>query len=322
MQRNITLDYLKILLSFFVILIHLRPFFKEGSEFIMFLGWEITNSFTRIAVPCFFILNGYFLSKYMNNWKVVKKYALRILVIYTTWVLIYLSLYASLGYIEMSRVSILPIIKGIVVGFDHLWYLNALIMTVLILFFLYKIHFINGLKGEVILIIALFVIGYFVQCELLMERGGGYVMYSRNALFIGIPFVLLGKIIKTYEEKIVNININVLYLFMFLSGIVLVLESYFAFTSKASLDIYLSLIILSPAVIIYALKHSVFRSNDDNFKGMLATAIYCSHGLILTWVRTFPGHISPFFQLPVILFLTLCISMIVIELNKRVKIFI
>ena len=49
MERNIRLDYFRIILSLLVITIHAQFLFSENS----LIGWLISNGIARIAVPCF-----------------------------------------------------------------------------------------------------------------------------------------------------------------------------------------------------------------------------------------------------------------------------
>ena len=105
MQRNITLDYFKIFLCILIVLIHARPLF-EGWGSLSLLGWLISNGVSRIAVPCFFILSGFFFSPKLNQWDQIKKYIKKLLIVYVTWSVIYLSFLASLGWISISHESI------------------------------------------------------------------------------------------------------------------------------------------------------------------------------------------------------------------------
>jgi surface polysaccharide O-acyltransferase-like enzyme len=128
MERNITLDYFKLFLSVLVIIIHTPLIFsgngKELSE------WLIHDGITRIAVPCFFIINGYFIGEQILDGKFVKKYATRLLFIYIVWTTIYC--------VNFYDESIRRLFVFCLTGYLHLWYVVALIAGTVILYFFKK----------------------------------------------------------------------------------------------------------------------------------------------------------------------------------------
>lgn len=69
MERNILLDYVKIILSILVITIHMQPLFDYGE----FRGWIITHGIARVAVPIFFITGGYYIAGKLDDVKSLKK---------------------------------------------------------------------------------------------------------------------------------------------------------------------------------------------------------------------------------------------------------
>ena len=58
-MRNNNIDILKIVMAFLVVALHIFPVFGiDGPEGL--ISYEIANGITRIAVPTFFIISGYF----------------------------------------------------------------------------------------------------------------------------------------------------------------------------------------------------------------------------------------------------------------------
>ncbi len=77
MERNITLDYFKIFLSVLVITIH---FHSKSADYYSDLATSfICNGIARIAVPCFFIINGFYLYR-LKDRKSIGNYLSKILV--------------------------------------------------------------------------------------------------------------------------------------------------------------------------------------------------------------------------------------------------
>ncbi|SHF42011.1 acyltransferase family protein [Dysgonomonas macrotermitis] len=318
MKRNISLDYLKVVLSILVVLIHLKPLVKSDVYILNIISWEVTEGIARIAVPCFFILNGYFLGKKLINSILLKEHCTFLLKIYIIWILIYLSLYASLGSFETSSASIVPIIKSIIIGFEHLWYILALIEALIIIFVLEKLIPSEKTKSIIFLSLFLFCAGYWIQNKYILDIGK---FASRNALFIGVPFIYLGILIRKKESILLKFKSKYLLIISLCAFFLLLLEAYFSFLKGYSVDIYISLIILSPCVILFFIKRSHYTMQYNDFIKDLAPTIFYSHGVILTLVRLFPGHVDNIFQIPIILLFTLCLSCILMKINKNIKIF-
>lgn len=59
MKRNIVLDIYKIILSLMVVGIHIRFFYDFNNQ----IGYILNQGIFRLAVPSFFIINGYFFLK-------------------------------------------------------------------------------------------------------------------------------------------------------------------------------------------------------------------------------------------------------------------
>ena len=200
MKRNITLDYTKLFFSFLVIIIH-NPIFWE----FRFFSNLIVNGLCRIAVPCFFVLNGLYLGKVITNPDSFKKYIKRLLTFYFIWMLIYSPFY-FLHFKDSLNISILMNLTTLLFGFWHLWYIIALIGGVAILYYLKK----KNCNDMTLLWIAvvLFIIGWRIQkIELFYPNNEGIIggiirssFPSRNFIFMGFPFVVIGYLISNLKR--------------------------------------------------------------------------------------------------------------------------
>jgi hypothetical protein len=170
----------------------------------------------------------------------------------------------------------------------------------------------------------LFITGYFLQDYFRTSPLNYSIKLSayRNGLFVGFPFVFLGYLIKEKEAKLQQLkNRYVLYAATF-GLIALLTESGFAKLSMNHNDILLSLIVLCPALFILILKYSRYGDNDG-YIGKLASGIFFVHILIweiITVTFDFQSE-SRIIILPVILFLSMLVSTGIIELNKRIRLF-
>lgn len=306
MERNVTLDYLRFILSILVITIHVQPLFLPDTT----IGWLISNGLARIAVPCFFIINGYFLGDKILNWKATSKYITKLLIIYVVWVLVYF--YNSTGWDLKMSIIIFSF------GYSHLWYIVALIAGTFLLFVANKI-----IKNKNILLcicVLLFLVGATLQT--IMDINSVIDLFkTRNALFVGLPFIFLGNYIRAQKSKIEKIGNKTIFLLLIVSTILLLLESYICFTNNSGKDLYYALIAMCPLLFIFTLKHSK-QAVNDGYIGLLASGIYFTHVLAMGIVyNIFPHEEFKIYILPLIIFLSMIISVVVIQLNKRIKIF-
>ena len=80
------LNILKYISAFFIIILHLRPFlnFSRGFDF------AFNNIITRICVPIFFVITGYFVAKNeKEDTKYIDKYIKKMIPLYLIWSAIY-----------------------------------------------------------------------------------------------------------------------------------------------------------------------------------------------------------------------------------------
>ena len=81
------LDVLKYLCAILILILHLRPFFNFSNP----LDLTFNNIITRICVPIFFLITGYFVSKKeKENPCYIKDYIKRMIPLYLIWSLVYL----------------------------------------------------------------------------------------------------------------------------------------------------------------------------------------------------------------------------------------
>lgn len=303
MERNITLDFFRLILSLLVITIHIQPLFSKDS----ITGWVISDGIARIAVPCFFIINGYYVATKIDNFSSVKKYLGHLLLVYIVWSLVYL-------YSTFQDMTALSLAKTLIIGYCHLWYLPALVLSV---FLLYLIKKYTKLGVSVILIIGviLFAVGY------IFEPMRTNAATFRNGLFIGFPFVAMGYYIKVKSADI-NFKKSVLLIIAVLSLIGIGIESYFAYKIDFQREFYILLLVCCPALFLLTLKYKVnkpaesFLGNIGNFSAV----IYYAHWYVIWRLINMPEEYR-IYDLPLILMILTLISIVIVYINKRVKIF-
>ena len=163
---------------------------------------------SRMAVPIFFMISGFFYCKNKSNNKKTKNKS-KLLKLYLFWSFVYAIssiIYNSLNGVPISdylnnTFSIQTIFKFIFLNYHPLinvtWYLGAYLYSLIVIDFLYD----KGLKKYLyILSPILVIIGIFVGTIAKYIFGINYsVAFSRNFIFVGIPFFTFG--MQFYENK-------------------------------------------------------------------------------------------------------------------------
>ena len=143
------LDLVKFLCAALVVTIHVPPLNDVSTV----LNFAVVNYAARVAVPLFFVSAAYFVflkafdaseKNFGINTNVLLKYAARIFRLYVIWSLIYL----PFVYLDMYRFAgtfhFFYFTKTILINFvfssayGHLWYLNAICQTYLLIVLLLK----------------------------------------------------------------------------------------------------------------------------------------------------------------------------------------
>lgn len=312
MERNVTLDYFKIFFSILLITAHIYYPYQAGK---FYIGWYIPEGIARIGVPFFFLVNGYYFAKKINDYKAIKKYLGHLFIIYTTWFIIYLRpfIYRTEEFYIIDDLRIDVLLEKYFWGIFHLWYLPALITGIILLVLCKKL--IKKNLPIVIISIFLYIIGY------ILEPMRTDLSNFRNGLFIGFPFIAIGYCLRSIDFK--NIKDLHLITLSLLLLVFLIFESTLAQKVGFKRDIYIPLIFLCPALFILIQKHSTFKLSSKyyDYIGNLSSAIYFSHMYIIFKSNTIFKDISIIERFLIVSFISVLVSFLIVFLNKRIKIF-
>lgn len=272
-MRNNNIDLLKIVLAFLVIALHMFPVTKlKGFEGL--ISFEIASGITRIAVPTFFLISGYFLRNKLNDASYLLKYSKRILLLYVIWQLLYLPdliRFYHLGWFKRT-----DMILKLVYGYWHLWYLLA---TVIAVGLLYSIRN-SAIRFKWMVIIFLLTIGFVFQLLIQSDALHRYLniqfVYavmgtSRNFLFFAFPMMLVGTLYDSWQPFVSKIT-----KYYALLWIVLLIEValYYRFQVKA-MDFLLVLPLLSMLTFSIVKERASF--SDAPVSATLSLGIYLTH---------------------------------------------
>jgi len=276
MQRNAGTDGLKIALAMMVVALH-ASLFTETAEY---LNYIFVNGLLRIAVPTFFIINGFYFYPLIARNRSFSNWAKRLAVLYGIWMLLYLPFYWPVHW-ELARDQI-GLLEKLVFGYHHLWYLVGTLGAGAVLYLLRR----RSDKQMLICAVALFLVGYILQAlgnyAPIEEGVAGYLLNSgwifRNFLFFGFPLFAIGYLIAKHRLHKLPRRDPQLLCAIFASVLLLIAESsvhYFLHPAKAGVDMYLSLLVLCPLLFLFFHSRSA-RLNTD-FLSKLSTAIYLTH---------------------------------------------
>lgn len=279
-ERNITLDWLKILLSIFVVCAHAPYLFAKGS----ILNWYFSpNGFALMTVPVFFIVNGYFFQPFLSQPQRVRKYIFKMLTLYVAWSIIYIPIY----YGESSwRVIALYLVTGYI----HLWYLAALLFSVSLIFVLSR----KVKSSGYMLLIAIVVYLLFRSVDpiSMLGKAHSHLLFVLDSQPTGFLFVSLGCFIRD-KCKLDRLDSRKLILGSVVSFILFLILLYpsFNFTGRIFMVKGLMLPIVSLFIFLTAMRLAVYRESKGYVKYLsnISAGIYFMHVYFLL-------KLYPFFQ--------------------------
>ena len=330
------LDLLKLISAFLVVVIHCQPEIYE-KEFLI--------AFCRIAVPIFFIINGFFW-EHSNNAS-FKNGLLRIkkLAMLTAFVIVIYSIYDTIIHIldcyfiteatalaewkyQYTPIRVVTFILFNDSGAAYqCWYMLALIYTYAIVIFFDK-------KGKLTALYRyapfISIIQYFMNIvvECLLPKYNHGLLY-RNWLFMALPLFCIGASIgKAYQE-----NKQRLYekrkMFILCSFLILPLYTMEVLTIKyvfqTYFELYLSTIALALLLFLAGLTNELHSRLADFLSRcgqMYSTSIYCSHVLVGSIISLMINVLAPnYFKSycmfkPIIVFFS---SLLIAILYKRLR---
>ncbi|SFD64292.1 serine/alanine racemase [Paenibacillus catalpae] len=196
------MDWIKFGAALMVVANHTSPLlsYSAAADFL------ISNLFTRIAVPIFFMTAGFLFFRKLTGDPITDRnalhgYMLKTLKLYTAALLIYFPLNIYTGYFSESFTTY-SLIKDILFDgtFYHLWYLPALILGLYITFYMYQKMTMKAMLASAGL---LYIVGLLGDSYYgMLQNGSGIVHvyegmftvfdYTRNGLFYAPIYLAIG----------------------------------------------------------------------------------------------------------------------------------
>lgn len=315
-NRSLSVDILKVMLAFMVVGIH-SGFLEDISA----LGRYLTVSgLFRMAVPIFFVINGfYFFSVPPER---ISLWFKRVIQLYLFWTLVYIGYWFRAETINLFEIA--RVVKTILVGHEHLWYLPAMIGAALVLLPLRKLSTPALLATAIFLFAIGLTIQYLGNYHLFANKSLDTALNSlwlyRNFIFFAFPFFAIGYLLRKTEiykhvtmPKVAIMTVVALALFLTESYLDFILQA----TSKPEgFDIYLGLIVLCPLIFIVALKMDI--QGEGKTLALYSTGIYFVHPLLISLIKTYSDVGGTLLTLIVAILATLT-AWLLIKIHKHLK---
>ncbi|EHU2436766.1 TPA: acyltransferase family protein [Acinetobacter baumannii] len=307
MERNISLDVLKVILAFFIIALHGKIFQDINPE----LSFFTVNGIFRIGVPIVLIVSGFFFY-YVKDLTVWVK---RVFALYATWMVFY-----AYFYFEMPTniSSLAKDLLFIFFGYHHLWYLAGTLLGGILLYLARNLSTRLQLVSALVFFIGGVSMQYVGNMHVLpsiLDKAFNFYPVHRNFLTVCYPFLMLGFLIKKHDIA------NMLkhgWLFACLAIALLYVEVFFNYkfiSSTEPLDGMFALFIACPLIFLACMNMNI--KGKGKSIALFSTALYLIHPFFQNILQQFNVNSVSSFLLT-ILFSSIA-SVFLILLSKKVK---
>lgn len=282
-MRSKSLDILKCVAAVFVILIHAQFPGAFGDFLFLYARW---------AVPCFFMISGYFSFHAIQNRDTakIKKRVKRLVTVYLcaavfyyVWSFLLEGLDAPAAFFA-KRFTAENILKFLLLNatqsWAHLWFLPALIycyLFVLLLFRFNKTKLLSYLPVLLCIPLAVNTVAVGVRHSNLPAE------YCRNFLFMGIEFFAVGYLFKKFDAKVSALGKS-LPVALFFAGLCAAVAEFCFLDTKG--DLYLSTLLTAVSLFVLASHHEVRKGG--RLLGYMQTAtlpVYILHPAIINVIQ-------------------------------------
>ena len=336
------LNILKYISSILIIILHLRPFLNYSNE----LDLAFNNIITRICVPIFFIITGYFVAKKEKvNENYIKEYIRKTIPLYFVWSLLYIpviigtiikylptineyisKINITLPLLIILSIILLPIIVLVALCYTgvyyHLWYFPAIIFSLIVLK-KWKQKF--NIKYLLIISFILSLFGatetYYGVLPLSIKRTLSYYynifFTTRNFLFFGLFYVVLGYYVGTKEKA----YSKYCFLKLIVSFFLLTFEAILLHdTDRLNSNILLSCIPLTYYLFISSIYITNSMKLDFQF-GTYSKYYYLIHPMAIFVISSLYKNINyyPYLSIMIVILITHITSTLIIKLKEKNK---
>lgn len=303
------IDITKFICAIMVVAIHTQPFIN--------FSWldRGPGIVTRLAVPFFFVCTGFFLFDDIVDSPKIKKYLLRILLLYVIWSIVYLPFNWPID--DLIRTFLIEGVSG------HLWYLPALLFSIVLILILDRIISVKAilLLSSIVYLLGVFLSTYKSISSLFIgERVFEIIEFigTRNGLFYGFFYVSLGMWISKNTKRCYS---RVHHLVMLMIGLVLLgIEGIVAVIILHTSSTILWITCPLPVYALFMLTKGVHVEMNTLVIKKMSSFIYFSHYLwidLLSMIGVIDKGIKSFLYVVVI---SSIVAYLFIKLSAKSKV--
>lgn len=251
-KRVLIFDILKSICAFLIVCIHV-PFPGEVGSYI--------TALSRIAVPIFFMITGYFYSEVTRKRKITRQ-IMKIFILMIEANLLYLvwKWFCTVVSSDVNFLSNTFNVKNLLrfIFFNdsslsgHLWYLGAILYVLIITAIADKLKLSKALYWLTPLLLVMdLILGKYSL--ILLKREFPYILV-RNFLFVGVPYFCIGRMIREGLGQKIKKNTAAFLIVLF--SLTTCVERFIlvSIDMNPTRDHYLSSTLLAVAVFLFMLK--------------------------------------------------------------------
>lgn len=290
------MDLFRLLCALLVVAIHTMTEYPPGFT----PGYYFTHVLTRIAVPYFFCITGYYyMGALLNGKKVYRKYMGKLLTVYCIWSFIYLirALLQMLlkGKPDWGEFFGRTVFKFFIDGGNgHLWFFPAIIIAISVVTLCYRLGVLKYLGWACVLFYLLGSLGcsYYeiavkipVFSEFVQSR---YAEWFRRTLSTALPSFLLGYWIFKMQGKLQKISTKRLWLLLGGVGVLYLAEGAVVIVLQLQYNLVLSFFLLPllAVVVLLLLRYPLPSLTEAAYTSrVVANFTYYAHPLYHMFVR-------------------------------------
>ncbi|MBQ8575359.1 MAG: acyltransferase [Clostridia bacterium] len=324
--RNSSIDIFRYVCAVFIVIIHTHPLTDFGAN----ADYASSQILTRIGVPFFFAVAGYFYTQKLEKGQIVFiPYIKKLFATYFIWSCLYFfTEFISWGHNQIKGFILSSAINFFIKGsYYHFWFFPALIICVCIttVFFKIKWH-----KALIPLSIVLYIIGC-LGCsyyELGTKIPVLSTLYSfsdftviRRIFFMGFPFFVSGYFVSKIKDKILEKTSNFkLFMLLIFSIVIWLAEIYtvIKLSWQTNIIITFGLYFLVIVVMLLLLNNPLPQFCRLSEKSrIIANFTYYAHPLFMLIIKSVYSDTPKILLFLLTLFLTFVCGLILSKFNNK-----
>lgn len=337
-NRQNNIDILKAICAFYIVCIHV-PFPGIVGEYL--------TPLTRIAVPIFFMITGYFYADMVKKRGVIRqikkiiKLVIEANIIYLVWKCFYSAVIHNIDYFKNAFI-LKNILKFILLNESpfsgHLWYLSAILYVLIIVLIANKLNCNKLLYWFTpILLLCDLILGKY--SIVIWGREFPYILV-RNFLFVGIPCFCIGHLVSNGFGKKIGKSMSGWMILLF--SLTSLLEHFILISvdMNATRDHYISTTFLAVSVFIFTLKCNNLQGKEPKVHKIIggqsvtdilaiigrkySTGLYILHPIFITCIGTVANEIGFFevyrFIAPIVVYFITILFLVMLDRLKKMSI--